>query len=162
MGRKRSWTWQYLYLCLAGVIALVQGGCAVLTDLGGRDEARYSLLWGQELLAQGDYEGSLRENQRALSLAGGRPPADEAIFKLGLIYAHPGNPRKDYRRAVGYFRNLARDFPRSPLAEQAKIWIGVLETSERLAQANEKLTEMLERLKKVDMEIEQKSREKGR
>lgn len=141
---------------------LAQGGCAVLEELSVPEEAWESLRRGQEALAQNDYEGSLGEYQKVLFLSSGRWPADEALFHMGLIYAHPGNPKKDYGKALGSFRNLIRDYPRSRLIEQAKVWVGVLEATERLAQANEKLSEMLERLKKVDMEIEQKRREKGR
>lgn len=160
MGRKRTGSRKQLYFCLAGLIFLGQAGCGILKDLGAGGEARVSLDRGQALLAQGDYEGSLRENQRALSLSSGQPPADEAIFHMGLLYAHSGNPKKDTRRAAGFFRELVRDYPRSPLAEQAKIWIGVLEANEKLAQANEKLSETIQKLKMVDMEIEQKRRAK--
>lgn len=162
MGRQRIQARKYIYFCLAGLMLLASGGCAILRQVAERDEAREAVRRGQKLLGQGDYEGALREQQQALSLSMGRPPADEALFHMGLIYAHSGNPKKDYRKALGYFRSLTRDYPGSPLLEQAKIWVGVLEASERLAQANEKLNEMLERLKKVDVDIEQKRREKGR
>ncbi|MBI2360339.1 MAG: tetratricopeptide repeat protein [Deltaproteobacteria bacterium] len=162
MGRQRIRARKYIYICLAGLMLFASGGCAILGRVAERDEAREALRLGQKLLARDDYEGSLREQQKALSLSMGRPPADEALFHMGLIYAHSGNPKKDYRKAVGLFQSLTRDYPGSPLLEQAKIWIGVLEASERLAQTNEKLSEMLERLKKVDVEIEQKRREKGR
>lgn len=132
-----------------------------MQELGVPEETRESLRRGQEALAQSDYEGSLNEYQRVLILSPGRRPADEALFYMGLIYAHPGNPKKDYAKALGSFRSLIRDYPQSRRIEQAKVWVGVLEANEKLTQANEKLSEMLERLKKVDMEIEQKRREKG-
>jgi TolA-binding protein len=120
-----------------------------------RNEARVSLVHAQKLLAQGDYEGSLKENQNALSLSANRVPGDEALFNIGLVHAHVGNPKKDYRKAVGYFRRLIQEYPQSPLVEQAKIWVGVL-------QANEKLSQMIEKSKQVDIEIEGKKRAKER
>ena len=111
------------------------------------------LLRGKKLLTQGDYEGSLRENQKILSLSANKPPGDEALFNMGLIYAHSGNPKKDYGKSIDFFKRLLKDYPQSPLVEQAKIWIGVL-------QENEKLIEMLEKSKEVDIKIEEKKREK--
>ena len=111
------------------------------------------LLRGQKLLARGDYEGSLRENQKTLSVSAHNPPGDEALFNMGLIYAHSGNPKKDYGKSLEFFKKLLKDYPQSPLVEQAKIWIGVL-------QENEKLTHMLEESKQVDVEIEERKREK--
>ena len=116
-------------------------------------KANEYLFRGQKLLTQGDYEGSLRENQKILSVSAYRPPGDEALFNMGLIYAHSGNPKKDYGKSLDFFKKLLKDFPQSPLAEQAKIWIGVL-------QENEKLTQMLEKSKQVDIEIEERKREK--
>jgi TolA-binding protein len=118
-----------------------------------RVKANEYLFRGQKLLTQGDYEGSLRENQRILSVSAHTPPGDEALFNMGLTYAHSGNPKKDYGKSLDSFKKLLKDFPHSPLVEQAKIWIGVL-------QENEKLTQMLERSKQVDIEIEERKREK--
>jgi hypothetical protein len=125
-----------------------------------RGEVRQSLLRGQQLLAQGDYDGALRENQLALSLVAEGPPGDEAVFNIGLVYAHVANPKKDSRKALALFRRLVKDYPQSPLVEQAKIWMGVLEANDKLSQANEKLSEVLKKSKEVDIEIEQMKRKK--
>lgn len=113
------------------------------------------MLRGQRLLAQGDYESSMKENQRVLSLFPDGSPADEAIFNMGLVYAHAGNPKRDYRKAMGLFRKLISEYPQSPLVEQAKAWLGVL-------QMNEKLNQMLDKSKQVDIEIEERKRGKER
>src|SRR4029077_4264143 len=68
-----------------------------------RREAGEYLIAAQNLLAKGDYEGSLRESQKVLSLLKDQPPADTAIFNMGLIYAHPKNPKKDNKRAIYFF-----------------------------------------------------------
>jgi len=108
---------------------------------------------GQKPLSQGDYEGFLKENEKALSLPGNKPPKDEALFNLGLVYAHPGNPKKDYGKSIGFFNRLVKEYPQSPLSDQARIWVGVLQESERL-------NEIIEKSKKVDIEIEERKREK--
>ena len=169
MGRKRSRAGKQFYICIAGLIVVLLAGCTILKEMQVRDRARTSLLRGQKLLAQGDYEGSVRENQRVLSMSVGKPPGDEALFNLGLIYIHPGNPKKDYGGALALFRKLTKDYPQSPWVEQAKIWVGMLEDEERLNQAfkklkeeNERLSEVFKKLKEVDIEIEEKKREKTR
>jgi hypothetical protein len=118
-------------------------------------EAREPLSRLQKLLSQGDYEGFLKENEKVLSLPGGKAPKDEALFNLGLGFAHPGNPKKDYGKSIGFFNRLLKDYPQSPLSDEAKIWVGVLQESERL-------TEIIEKSKKVDIEIEERKREKAK
>jgi tetratricopeptide (TPR) repeat protein len=113
-----------------------------------RDPAEDYLLVAQSLLTKGDFEGSLRENQRVLVLAKEQSPADTATFNMGLIYAHPKNPKKDNKRAIGFFNRVIKGFPESPWAEQARIWAGVLDD--------------VEKLKQVDLEIEEKKRDRAR
>ncbi len=120
-----------------------------------RGEAREHLLRGQKLLAQGDFEGSLAENQKVIALSAHRPPEDEALFNTGLIYAHFDNSKKDYGKSLDCFKRVIKDYPKSPLSEQAKIWIGVL-------QENEKLSQIIEKSKQVDIEIEERKKEKGK
>jgi hypothetical protein len=90
----------------------------------------------------------VRENQKVLAMAKQETPADTATFNMGLIYAHPKNPKKDNKRAIGFFNRVIKSFPESPLVEQAKIWVGVLDD--------------VEKLKQVDLEIEEKKRDRAR
>jgi hypothetical protein len=110
-----------------------------------------NLLRGQLLLAQGDYEGSVNENQKVLSMAAHRPPEDEALFNLGLVYAHFLNPKKDFGKSIDFLNKLVKDYPGSPLVEQAKIWIKVL-------QEDIELNQVIEKLKQVDIEVEEKKK----
>lgn len=155
MGGKPGRTGKYIYICIAGVIFLSPSGCALVKEIKSRQEARESALQGRRLLAQGDYEGSLKESQKVLSLSPDGSPADEAVFNMGLVYAHAGNPKRDYRKAMGVFRRLISEYPQSPLVDQAKAWVGVL-------QVNERLNQMLDKSKQVDIEIEERKRGKER
>jgi TolA-binding protein len=74
---------------------------------------------------------------------------------MGLIYASVENPRRDVGKAVHFFRKVLTDYPRSPLAEEARVWTGVLQENERLSQA-------IEKFKEVDIAVEEKKREKAR
>jgi tetratricopeptide (TPR) repeat protein len=118
-------------------------------------EGRESQTRSQKLLAAGDFEGFISENQRVLSLAHPRSPKDEALFNLGLVYAHEGNPKKDFLKSLDFFKRLIREHPRSPLVEQAKIWVGLL-------QENDSLNQVIQKLKQVDIEVEERKREKAK
>jgi hypothetical protein len=172
-------------------------GCTLSSEWSGREELRDSLLQAQKLFAQKDYNGSLKEYQRVLLLAGGRTPADAAYFNVGLIYADPHNPKKDSQKAVESFNAVIAGYPQSPLADQARIWVAVLDDSDRARQELEssrhvieesrqeierskqmiekarleaekskqeieKSRQVMEKSKQVDIEIEQKRRERGR
>jgi hypothetical protein len=138
-----------------------------LREKKGQDELQDQVLRSQKLLAKGDYDGFSRENQKVLSLSGNRPPGDEALLNLGLVLIHPGNPKKDFGKSLSFFMRLLKDFPQSHLAEQAKVWIDILQekekliqTNEKLNQMNQKLNEMIEKSKQIDIEIEERKREK--
>lgn len=175
MGREPSGKGKHVYFCLAGLIFFLLG-CGIVKEFRGQGETRRLLSRGAEMLARGDYQGSIRENQRVLEQVGGEPPGDEALFGLGLVYAHAENPGKDYGKAADFFRKISRDFPRSPLAGQAKAWLGALEENgrlfqsqektarenDRLSQENQKLKQVIEKSRQVDIEIEQKKRERER
>ena len=132
MGRERYWKGQYLHICSACLIFLLFLGCAAFEGSRNMHEAEGHLLRGQQLLARGDYRGAREENQKVLSVVGKDRPADEALFYMGLIYAHYGNPEKDYNRSVNYFEKVIDEYPQSPFLEQAKIWTGVLKDMEKL------------------------------
>ncbi|OGW52834.1 MAG: hypothetical protein A2Y81_05970 [Nitrospirae bacterium RBG_13_43_8] len=125
MGRKRAWSGKYIYLYIAGLTSLLLFAlsCAHLPG----DEY---LLRSQRLLVKGDFEGALKENQELLSKYPNTPPGDEALFNMGLIYAHYGNPDKNYKKAYSAFLKFTNDFPRSPRFEEAKILTELLNVIE--------------------------------
>jgi outer membrane protein assembly factor BamD (BamD/ComL family) len=116
-------------------------------------ENREHLTRSQRLLALGNYEGAVGENQKILSLPDPRSSKDEALFNLGLIYAHFGNPQRDLEKSLDFFKRLIKNYPKSPLVEQAKILVGTLEE-------NAALNKVIQKLKQVDIEIEEMRRKK--
>jgi tetratricopeptide (TPR) repeat protein len=195
MGRERIRSGKHLHLFVALLSLLV--GCTVGSDSREGDPIRESLLRAQNFFARKDYTASLMEYQRVLLMARGRPPADAAHFHLGLIYADPQNSQKDFQRAVECFNAVIAGYPQSPLANQARIWLAVLEDSdktkqelesskqvieksrqeierskqliekarqeaEKTRQEVEKSRQVMEKSKQVDIEIEQKRRERSR
>jgi tetratricopeptide (TPR) repeat protein len=116
-------------------------------------EGREHLLRGQKFLGQGNYEGAMGENQKVLTLSDPKSQRDEALFNLGLIYAHFGNPQRDPEKSLESFKNLIKHYPKSPFVDQAKIWVSILEE-------NVLLNQLIQKLKQVDIEIEEMRRKR--
>ena len=153
MGREQRWAWKYVYFCIAGLTCLSLFSCATAEHASLRKEAQAYLLRGQTLLSQRNYDGALSEFQKVLSLPPKEPLKDEALFDIGLVYAHFGNPQRDVEKSLEYFRKVINHYPKSALAEQAKMWVGILEE-------NEKLNQVIEKMKQVDIEIEEMRRKR--
>ncbi|RJR36029.1 MAG: hypothetical protein C4576_24250 [Desulfobacteraceae bacterium] len=162
------------------MILITFGGCAALREIERTRKARESLIAARELLAKKDYSGSLKESQKALSLADRTPPADEALFNTGLVHAHFGHAKKEYKKPIEVFKRVLNEFPHSPFAGQAAIWIQVLQDMEKSRgeveelnkavreskQENQRLIKEIEELhktistsKRIDIEIDKKIKE---
>lgn len=185
MGGNQFPTRTYGFVYFALLIVVGVSGCAnVLDGVKGptyRAEIRNHIDQAKKLFEQGNYEASLKENEKALSVADGKSPADEALFHMGVTTAYSRNPQKDYAKSLVYFERLVREYPESKLIEQAKIWVQVLQEHQRviqekkallqekqiltqekmaLAREKDKLKQAIEQSRKVDVEIEEKRRKK--
>ena len=120
----------------------------------------------ERLIDKGDYEGALNENEKIVRLFPFGSPGDSAMFNMGLIWINSDNPKKNYAKALRPFQRILNDYPQSALAEEAKIWIGVIK---ELIWCEGKIREMevtvndlenrLNALKEIDIGIEEKKRE---
>jgi tetratricopeptide (TPR) repeat protein len=173
MGRERTWTGKPICFCAAGLILFLLSSCMtskkeftssskpevypvkVEKQEEAANPADEGLRKAKKLFDLGDYGGSLQENQKVLSLPGKNSPKDQALFNMGLIYASVENPRRDVGKAIPFFKRILVDYPRSPLAVEARVWTGVLEENKKLSQA-------IEKSKQVDIAVEEKKREKAR
>jgi len=149
MGRERARARKYVYFCIASLIFLSLSSCAVNKDAGVRKEAQEYLMSGQKLLAQRNYDGAIDEYQKVLSLSPQKLLEDEALFNMGLVYAHFGNPKRNYEKSLNLFLKVLNDYPQSRLQEQAKIWVGIL-------LENLQTTQKFERLKETINDMEEK------
>jgi len=137
------------------------------------------LAAARQHLAIGDYKAALAENQKVLAQFS-PDLADQALFQIGLIYMHPHNPDLKYQKSIAAFQDLIDKYPASRLRPDAEIWIlmiGQFIAQEKqiqiLKQRNaplvrklrtqhtkiNQLQDQLEKLKRIDIKIEEKKRE---
>ena len=124
-----------------------------------KGKIREHLIAAQKLLAQGDYEGALKENQEVLLLNDSISPGDEALFNAGFIYAHDGYSKRDHQKSLDQFKRLVKVFPQSPFAQQANVWIGVLQENERLHRETEESTKSLRKLQEENERLNRETEE---
>ena len=76
---------------------------------------------------------------------------------------------KDHGKAVSSLTKIIKEYPHSNWSGHAKILLDIIQENDKLrrisaeaSHENEKLKSMIEQSKKVDLEIEEKKREKAR
>ncbi len=163
MGGKRNRKRQHLYLSVACLTLIIVAACVpckrvppdpVTPEPQTRESASPAPAKCDHLenvvgfISRGDFEGAMKVNHDVLADSPKTPPGDEALMNLGLISAHYANPKKDYRKAMGYFMRIEKEFPQSPLVDEARIWVSVLQA--------------FEKAKQVDIEIEEKKKVLGK
>jgi hypothetical protein len=155
---------------LCSAIALSAGfiviGCTTGEFGSGADATR-----GPIVQKPVNFETALKQNQAALAERNGSH--DLALYNIGVVLAHPANPRRDGIKAARVFKTLVAEHPRSQYVEQAKTWIEVLEQQQKLAEEKrtlarerENLLEERQRLnyandksQQLDMQIEKRRRQ---
>jgi hypothetical protein len=145
MGRKRSGQGQRFYFCLA--LLIIFSGCSLFDESNRRRELRQAMVDGHRLLARADYDGSLKAFQNVVVIAKEQPPSDAALFHMGLIQAHPDNPKKDPQRALSAFDRVVGRYPESSWVVPSKAWIGVLKQAEEAKKEIERTKQDVEKSK---------------
>ncbi len=96
-----------LIICIL-LTALFATGCSH-SSVGSSAESLS--LEANDYFAQGNYEASLGKYEKVIETE--PENADRVLFEMGIIYAHPGNERKSYQKALECFRKIISDFPNS-------------------------------------------------
>ena len=152
-------------LTLAG-FCFIASGCAIGEFGSATDSTR-----GPIVQTPTNFETALKQNQAAL--AARRGPPDVALYNIGVILAHPSNPKRDPAKALYSFRTVVSDYPRSTYVEQSKTWIQVLDQQQKIAeekrslarekemlvQERQKLNYANEKSQQLDIEIEKRRRQ---
>jgi outer membrane protein assembly factor BamD (BamD/ComL family) len=125
------------------VLLFFLGGCAAMQESLKGSETKPPeidpLARAKGLFNEGNYDAAVKENQKLLTERKMVP--DMALFNMGLIYAYSLNPKKDYPTALGYFKTIVTQYPRSSMFEQSKAWVQILEEHQKLAEERQKLAE---------------------
>lgn len=154
MGRERTGKRSHLFLYLAGLIVLlfVMSGCVgFIKQWHGKQQ----LDRAKSLLSGRDYQSSLRENEEVLRLFP-QVLGDQALFQMGLIYAHPDNPARNYQKSVQCLQMIIEDFPSSSLRCQAEILVLFLRA---IAKKDDKLQELTKKKRLLDDKLNKKKQE---
>ena len=215
MGREYNPAGKFVYFCAAGLIFFLLASCSTSKkDFTWHSSQEVSpeevqkqnelespenkdLQGAQKSFDLGDHAGLSQENQKTLSRPAENDPGDQILFNMGLIYTDVENPQRDLGKALNSFRTVLKEYPQSPLAEEAHVLVGVLQENQKLGQMvqqfkqeneelsqtvqkfkhenekmsqavqkfkqeNQELNRVIEKFKQVDIDVEEKKREKAR
>jgi len=155
MGGKQRRGWKHLQVLVATVMAVFfLQGCFPSVKIKKRTgmvaekaEPEKKLRW-VAMMKNGSYEQFLRDAKDLLKDREDTEMRQKALYYMALTYLHPDNPLKDMKKAEFYFRKLIRLYPDGLYAEESKVWLGLIS--------------IIEKSKKIDIEIEKKKQEFSR
>ncbi len=178
MGSKQTRAGQHLYLYAAGfvIMAFMVTGCLHLPNPW---QGQQHLEMARQHFSGGDYKAALEENQMVLDRFPSRL-ADQALFQIGQIYAHPQNPDFNYQKSLASFQQIVDQYPASRVCAEAELWLltirRLIDQEKRIQKLNAKniplektlkskkrrikqLQDQLEKLKRIDIKIEEQKRD---
>lgn len=160
MGRKQTGERKYFFFYLTCIIILFY----ISATSGCISKTKHMPPETLDFIVDGNYRQALEKYQQLLKEY--PQMADEVFFQMGLIYSHPENPDKDYKKSLEYFRKVRKEFPDSNLKNKAQIFASLLNKIIQQGQKNKEqraeivvLTEQLDILKKESLEKDKKSEE---
>jgi len=115
MRRLRNFGPFKFCICLM-VAPMFLSGCSHFND--GR-QAKKSFAEANDLYHQGSYTASLEKYSEIIDKY--PATADRALFEMGIIYAHPKNEQKDYRKSLECFQKLVKDYPESVYRQNSEM-----------------------------------------
>jgi len=109
-GERQRGVGAYLRLffaCIMMTPILMSGCCYIDEGLQVRSISQEA----NDFFYQGKYEASLKKYEQMIA----KHPAvaDRILFEMGIIYAYPGNEKKNYQKSLECFQELVRDYPDS-------------------------------------------------
>ncbi|KPJ76555.1 MAG: hypothetical protein AMJ54_11090 [Deltaproteobacteria bacterium SG8_13] len=124
MGPKPNRQRKHIYIRLAGCLTaiLMLSGCIYYPERWVSEE---HLARSRYYLEKGDFQRSLKESNAAYRLYP-QSLGDEALYLIGLVWAHPANSEQNYGKSKEAFSTLLRKYPLSPLKPQAEAWVLVI------------------------------------
>ena len=89
------------------------------SHFGDVRRANTTFAEANDLFHQGRYAASLEKYSEIIEKYPTR--ADRALFEMGIVYAHPGNERKDYQKSLDCFQRLIREYPGSDYRQNSEM-----------------------------------------
>lgn len=131
MGGKYAWARKHIHLFLALLITVGSAGCTFFGEVRQTRDARIELQRAHDLADKGNFEDSIAVYERVAALLAKNKPADEALFYLGLAYAHPDNRNRDLPKASEYLHRVAEEFPDGAFSRQATALSAILNAAHK-------------------------------
>ncbi len=141
-------------LVLLLTLASVLGGCAGMRGFGFNSE----LDKADRLAGEKRYGDALTIYTRIAKESAGSDRGATALFSAASTRTFFDNPHKDYALALQDFEEFLHRYPRNERAREARNWRSVLRVMIELKTENERLTQNIEQLKKIDIRHEERRR----
>ncbi|MBI4766232.1 MAG: L,D-transpeptidase family protein [Deltaproteobacteria bacterium] len=107
-----------IFLACLIITSLLIDGCS---HFNKGFQAESTFKEANDLFNQGSYQASLSKYEQIIDKY---PRAgDRVLFEMGIIYAHPGNEQKDYRKSLECFQKLIKDYPGSVYRKDSEMMI---------------------------------------
>ncbi len=163
---------------LSGILGMV--GCAPKVQQVAVPEP---LFGPQSAIQSGEYRTFLEENQKLLLQCSSSNSCAAPLFNIGVAHAYSKSPFHDRAKALHHFHQLVEQYPDSPLAYEAMVWIDLSASEKKRLRlqgqikskkaaiksreqdlrakdaAIEELREQIKRSRDIDLEIGEKERE---
>jgi murein L,D-transpeptidase YafK len=119
-GKKQSRTGEHLYFFFVCIIitSILVSGCSHFNE---GFQAKSTFKEANDLFSQGSYNASLSKYQQIIEKY--PTTGDRVLFEMGIIYAYPGNEKKDYQKSLECFQKLIEDYPGSWYRKDSEIMI---------------------------------------
>ena len=162
MGRKRDRKRKLFYLYLAVIVIAIQflSGC---TTLRWVLEGKQELDDAKQMALHGDQDAAVKKYAQIVS---DYPEmGDQALFRTAILYAQPKAGKSDYQKSLDVFQTMLERYPQSSLKEEAGVMVALIKELRKAQQQTdawekkaETLKQRIEKMKKIDQDIELKKR----
>ena len=126
-GRKGKYvSFYYTVSCIISAAIII--GCAPVQERIALIKGHQQLERYRENMSAGYFETVIEQSKKIIAVNDTEPPADNALYALGEVYAHHNYEGRDYALSQQYFEKLIENFPESDLTSEAKTYISLFET----------------------------------
>lgn len=161
-------------LCLTLFISILVQGCVAHTkpEMWSEGDAKEKLNNAVTLQTQGQTVQATKAMESVIAAKPVTGITDEALFRLAMLYLNEGSNKNGYSNAHSLLERLKREFPASAWTKLSAPLLELLTSHEELLRQyrsiksqnqtiqreNKELHHSIDRLKKLDIELERKKR----